>query len=241
MVKARIISWIRQQVGVAGARGVVLGLSGGVDSSVAASLCVQALGKNRVLGLFMPCHSHAQDLRDARLIAKKLGIKTRLIDLTAAYEALLRSLPAAGKLAQANLRPRLRMLTLYYFANELDYLVCGTGNKSELMAGYFTKYGDGGADILPIADLLKKDVIKLARALGVARHIIGKPPTAGLWPGQTDEGEMGITYDQLDDILERLEQKRKQIAVPALVNKVRAMIKRSEHKRKSAAVFRDGS
>jgi NAD+ synthase len=133
------------------------------------------------------------------------------------------------------------MLTLYYFANELDYLVCGTGNKSELMAGYFTKYGDGGADILPIADLLKKDVIKLARALGVARHIIGKPPTAGLWPGQTDEGEMGITYDQLDDILERLEQKRKQIAVPALVNKVRAMIKRSEHKRKSAAVFRDGS
>lgn len=235
-MKNKIINWIRKQVREAGARGIVMGLSGGVDSSVVAALAKEAVGKNRVLALILPCHSQAHDLEDAKLVAKKLGIKTQALDLSKTYDSLTKILPKAGRLAQINLKPRLRMLTLYYFANKLNYLVCGTGNKSELMVGYFTKHGDGATDILPIGDLLKKEVRTLAKELGVPKHIIAKPPTAGLWPGQTDEGEMGITYSELDDILERIENKRKQIASGDKVNKVRQMIKGSEHKRQGPKI-----
>lgn len=219
-----------------GAKGIVLGLSGGIDSCVVAALAKEAVGKAKVLGLYMPCHSQPQDLADARIIARKLGIKTKLVDLTRAYDTLLKILPSAGNMPKANLRPRLRMLTLYYFANKFNHMVSGTGNRSELMAGYFTKYGDGGVDILPIASLLKRDVRKLAKELGIPQHIIAKPPTAGLWPGQTDEGEMGITYDTLDDILQRFADKRKQVAPRKLVNKVKMMIDRSEHKRQGPKI-----
>ncbi len=230
-MKNKIIAWIRNQVRGAGAKGVVLGLSGGIDSAVAAALCKEAVGKDRVLAMLLPCDSHLRDQADAMLVAHRLGIKTGKIDLTAAFGILVRTLPPAGGLARSNLKPRLRMLTLYYFANKLNYLVCGTGNKSELMAGYFTKYGDGGVDILPLGDLYKKDVRQLAKELGIPQSVIEKPPTAGLWPGQTDEGEMGITYNELDDILERIEHKKKQSLSAAKVKKVKAMIRRSEHKR----------
>jgi NAD+ synthase len=123
------------------------------------------------------------------------------------------------------------MSVLYYFANKLNYLVCGTSNKSEIMTGYFTKYGDGAADILPIGGLFKKQVKFLAKELGLPRQIIFKPASAGLWPGQTDEGEMGITYADIDDILERLENRKIQILPKEKVNKVKEMIKKSEHKR----------
>jgi NAD+ synthase len=128
------------------------------------------------------------------------------------------------------------MAVLYYFANQLNYLVCGTGNKSELMLGYFTKHGDGATDILPIGGLLKKQVRNLAKELRIPQCIINKPPTAGLWPGQTDEGEMGISYRELDDILERMENKTRQILSKAKVNKVKDMIKRSEHKRQGPKI-----
>ena len=230
-MKDKIVAWIRKKVKEAGAKGIVLGLSGGIDSAVACALAKEAVGKENVLGLFMPCHSHSQDLKDAKTAAGKLKIKTRLVDLCGVYNSFLKVLPEASSLALANLRPRLRMATLYYFANKFNYLVCGTGNKSELMAGYFTKYGDGGVDILPIAGLLKKDVRRLAQELGIPKHIITKPPTAGLWPGQTDEGEMGITYNVLDDILYRLEHKQRQAAGKEKVAKVKRMIARSGHKR----------
>ena len=230
-MKNKIVSWIKGQVKDAGALGIVLGLSGGIDSAVVCALAKEAVGKNNVLALFIPCHSDFQDLKDARIVAKKLGVKTKAIDLSKVYDSFLSLLPKSGKLVVANLRPRLRMATLYYFANKLNYLVCGTGNKSELMAGYFTKYGDGGVDILPIADLLKKDVRRLARELKIPEEIIAKPPTAGLWPGQTDEGEMGITYDELDDILYRLEHKLRQVVQEKKVSKVKRMIIRSGHKR----------
>jgi NAD+ synthase len=128
------------------------------------------------------------------------------------------------------------MSVLYYFANKLNYLVCGTGNKSEIMLGYFTKHGDGATDILPIGDLLKRQVRRLAGESGIPTRIITKPPTAGLWPGQTDEGEMGISYPELDDILERLEKKNKQILSKEKLNKVKAMIKKSEHKREGPRI-----
>lgn len=213
-----------------------MGLSGGIDSSVVAALAKEAVGKDKVLALFLPCHSQPRDLEDAEFAAEKLGIKSRLIDLTPIYDKLLKAMPPANKLALANLKPRMRMLTLYYFANNLNYLVCGTGNKSEILCGYFTKYGDGATDILPIGDLLKKDVRKLARELKIPEQIVIKPPTAGLWPEQTDEDEMGITYPELDGILERLEKKKKQAAALKKVAKVKAMIKRSEHKRQGPRI-----
>ncbi len=235
-MKNKIISWIKQKVKAAGAKGIVLGLSGGIDSAVVAALSKQAVGKARVLALFMPCNSHPQDLAHAKLVARKLGLKSKLVDLSKVYNDFLKILPPAGSLARFNLKPRLRMCTLYYFANKLNYLVCGTGNKSELMVGYFTKYGDGGVDILPIADLFKRQVRQLARELKIPEEVIIKPPTAGLWHGQTDEGEMGITYNDLDGILDRFCNHKQQIATGKTVNKVTRMYKQSEHKRKGAEI-----
>jgi len=235
-MRRKIINWIRGQVKQAGAKGIVMGLSGGVDSAVVAALCKEAVGKNRVFALTLPCNSQKQDLKDASIIARKLGLKHRVIDLSRTYNDLMRILPAAGKLAQSNLKPRLRMLALYYYANKLNYLVCGTGNKSELMVGYFTKHGDGATDILPIGDLLKKEVRALAIELGIPLKVILKAPTAGLWAGQTDEGEMGITYPELDDILERLAGRKKQVLPKAKVNRIKKMIERSGHKRQGPKI-----
>jgi len=235
-MRNKIVNWVRKQVKIAKARGIVLGLSGGVDSAVVAALSKEAVGKNRVLALTLPCNSQKQDLKDASIVARKLGLKHKVIGLSRIYNDLMRILPPAGKLAQSNLKPRLRMLVLYYYANKLNYLVCGTGNKSELMVGYFTKHGDGATDILPIGGLLKKHVRALAIELGIPLKVILKAPTAGLWAGQTDEGEMGITYPELDDILERLEGKKKQALPKAKVNKIKRMIERSEHKRQGPRI-----
>jgi len=235
-MKNKIVSWIKQQVKDSRGKGIVMGLSGGIDSAVVAALCKEAVGKNNLLVLFMPCESNPQDLKDAKLVARSLGLKSRLVDLSGVYGNFRKVLPAAGGLARGNLKPRLRMSTLYYFANKLNYLVCGTGNKSELLVGYFTKYGDGGVDILPIADLFKRQVRSLAQELKIPGDIITKPPTAGLWQGQTDEGEMGITYNELDDILDRLCNHKKQLANSNKVSKIKKMYKNSEHKRKGADI-----
>jgi len=233
-----IIRWLKAQFRKAKAKGIIFGLSGGVDSAVVAALAKEAIGKRRILALFMPCNSNTSDLKDAKLVAKKLGIPAKTVDLSGPYNDLTKILPAAGKLAQSNIKPRLRMLVLYYFANKLNYLVCGTGNRSELAVGYFTKYGDGGVDILPIGGLLKKQVKALAQELGVPARIINKPPTAGLWQGQTDEGEMGLTYAELDGILENMniKKKGKQAASRDKVSKVKRMIEKSEHKRQGPTI-----
>jgi NAD+ synthase len=230
-MKFKIIRWIKQQLRDAKAKGIVLGLSGGIDSAVCASLVKEAVGENKLLCLMLPCHSSRQDLADASYFARKFGIRVKGIDLTKAYDSLIRLLPVADGMARHNLKPRLRMAVLYYFANKMNYLVCGTGNKSEISVGYFTKFGDGAADIFPIAGLLKQQVVKLAKELGIPQGVIDKPPTAGLWPGQTDEGQMGITYAELDDILARMARGSSQAAAPEKVRKVKQMICRSEHKR----------
>jgi NAD+ synthase len=235
-MKEKIVSWIRQELSLTKAKGIVMGLSGGIDSCVVACLAKEAVGKKRLLTLILPCHSLKSDLQDATLCARHLGIKARTIDLSAIYDKFIKVLPPAGRLARANLKPRLRMAVLYYFANKLNYLVCGTGNKSEIMAGYFTKHGDGATDILPIGDLLKTEVRALASALGIPRIIINKPPTAGLWPGQTDEGELGLSYAELDNILERIEDKKKQVLSKEKVSKVKRMIKNSQHKRQGPKI-----
>ncbi len=237
-MRKRIVLWIEKQVSQAQAKGVVLGLSGGLDSCVTAALAKEALGAKNVLGLLLPCHSQKQDSEDAKSFARKFKIKTKVVDLSGVYDNLIKVLPSADRMAQANLRPRLRMIVLYYFARKYRYLVCGTSNKSELMSGYFTKFGDGASDILPIGNLLKTQVRKLAQELNIPQGIIDKAPTAGLWPGQTDEGEMGITYLDLDDILSRLEQKRKQVLPAAKVSRVKELIKVSTHKRCKPAAYK---
>ncbi|TET99558.1 MAG: NAD(+) synthase, partial [Dehalococcoidia bacterium] len=146
----RIATWLREHLAAASADGFVLGLSGGVDSATAAALAVRAVGSRQVLAALLPCHSLPEDARLAHLVAETLGIPTVTVDLDGAYDALTAALPPSDHpLAAANIKPRLRMTALYYFANTLNHLVAGTGNRSELAVGYFTKYGDGAADILP--------------------------------------------------------------------------------------------
>ena len=223
---------MKRQVKASGAQGIVIGLSGGVDSSVVAALAVRAAGKKKVCGLILPCYSNQDDRRHAARVARMLGIRVKTIDLAKVFDPLCALLPRAHRLARSNPKPRLRMLVLYYYANALNYLVAGTGNRSELMVGYFTKYGDGAVDILPIAGLLKKEVVMLARELGIPEEITTKPPSAGLWDAQTDEGEMGMSYAELDDILERLGIGCRQRAPRAQVAKVNRMIRASGHKRR---------
>jgi NAD+ synthase len=200
-LSAKLVEWLRVRAKEAGAKGFVFGMSGGIDSSVVAVLCKRAFPSG-VLGLLIPCHSMAEDIEHARLLAEKFGIPTEIVTIDAALDSLVALLPADAnpgrKLAEANLKPRLRMAALYFYANRLNYLVVGSGNRCELNIGYFTKYGDGGADLMPLGSIVKSQVRDLARHLGIPQVIIDKPPSAGLWVGQTDEQEMGLTYGQLD-------------------------------------------
>ena len=244
-----IVEWLRQRLARAGARGFVVGLSGGIDSAVVARLCQSAAPAN-VIGVLMPCHSDPQDEQDARAVADHFQIPTVRVDLAPAYDVLVEDLAEAARHApadqiaaaargsddikarvpMANVKPRLRMTTLYFLANTLNYVVAGTGNRSELAIGYFTKYGDGGVDLLPIAELLKSDVREAAKALGVPDTIIDKAPSAGLWFGQTDESEMGFSYADLEKYLKNGAEG----VAPALAMRIERLIRQSEHKRSLA-------
>ena len=194
-----------------------------------------------VLGVLLPCHSIGQDAAFARLVAQRFDIRTLTVDLGSVFDEFLKVLPAGiTAMAQANIKPRLRMAACYSLAQTNNYLVAGTGNKSELLVGYFTKYGDGGVDVEPLGGLYKGQVRQLARDLDVPVEIIDRPPTAGLWPGQTDEGELGITYDALDETLAAMELGCTQGIEPALLNRVRAMVASSAHKRAMPPVFSPG-
>ena len=226
----KLVLWIRDKVLNAGCKGVVVGMSGGLDSSVLAVLCQRAFPKN-MLGVIMPCHSCQEDKAHAQAVAGKFSIPTTEVVLDDIFAALLQKLPDyktahnTSHMAQANLKVRLRMLTLYYIANQLKYMVAGSGNRSELAVGYFTKYGDGGVDILPLGNLVKGQVKELAGFLGIPQSIIDKPPSAGLWEGQTDEDELGFSYDELDRYLLTGE------ASAEVRRKIESMITASEHKR----------
>jgi len=239
----RLAKWMRECVQAAGARGIVVGLSGGVDSAVVARLA-QLATPGAVLGVLLPCHSDPQDEHHAMLVASHFSLPTLRIDLSSAHDALiaaarpvLQSLTDHGsfhpaddlraQLPAANAKPRLRMATLYFLSNSLNYLVAGTGNRSELSIGYFTKWGDGGVDMLPIGQLVKREVRAMAQELGVPRPIIDRAPSAGLWPGQTDEQEMGFTYAELERYLEVGPDD----VAPAVAMKIERLVRSSEHKR----------
>jgi len=231
-----VTGWIRHQVKLAGADGVVLGMSGGLDSSVTAILCKRALGAS-VRGLILPCHSDPQDEADAHLVADRFDISTETIDLSGAFDLVVNILPPGDKLAEANVKPRLRMIVLYYYANNLGHLVVGSGNKSELMVGYFTKYGDGAVDLLPLGGLYKTQVRQVSTELGIPQRIIDKPPSAGLWRGQTDEDELGISYEELDRALIALQGSQEDVPGDSVVERVRRMVARTQHKRLSIPIY----
>nr|CBH36905.1 probable NH(3)-dependent NAD(+) synthetase [uncultured archaeon] len=236
---AEVLSgWIRKKVEEASAEGVILGMSGGLDSSVTAVLCKNAFPKS-TLGLIMPCFSDPEDIEHVKQVAEKFDIETRKVDLSPVFLTVLETLGSKTydrDIATANLKPRLRMLVLYYFANKLNYLVVGTGNKSELMIGYFTKYGDGGVDLLPLGDLLKTEVRALAEVLDIPKAIIEMPPSAGLWVGQTDETEIGMSYEVLDGVLKALASNDFAGCDMDKVKMVKDMVKKAGHKREKTPV-----
>jgi NAD+ synthase len=236
-----IHQFLRSHALGAGSDGVVVGLSGGIDSALVARLARDALGAEHVLGILLPDASFpAPLLRETRTYAESLGIEHRTVPIEpveSAYRTLLPEL--ADRVSLGNVKARIRMTVEYAVARERHRLVAGTGNKSELLLGYFTKYGDGGVDLLPIGDLYKTDVRAIAEELALPVEVRERPPTAGLWEGQTDEAELGISYEELDQILYGLEQLRTPEEIASLtgfsVERVRAIDERIlafRHKRR---------
>lgn len=243
-VEKRLTRFIKQYVESTETSGIVLGLSGGVDSNTIAALSASAIGGERVFGLILPEKEtyNPKDIEDAKVVAEKFGIKTQICDITPALEGFYRSIPSfdpKDRLCKGNIKARSRMIYLYYYANKFNKIVCGSSDKSEAMMGYFTKWGDVAADISPIMDLYKTQVRKLAEHLGIPRELAMKPATPALWPNQSAEGELGIKYEVLDLILFGLEHfmKPQEIAEElsletTQVEKVKARWLAAEHKRR---------
>ncbi len=240
----RICQFLRDFMRKTGVKGFVMGLSGGVDSSVTLALAVRGVGAECVTALVMPDENTTpeEDVRDAIELAEKLGVEYHVIEISGIIDSFGKATPFFDynhRIATGNLRARVRMCILYYYANKHGYAVMGTGDKSELLLGYYTKYGDGGVDVLPIGDVYKTQVRVLGRILGVPEKIVSKPSSPRLWPGHMAEEELGFTYDVIDNILYRYVDESKSVdeiveetGVPR--ETVVAIVKRvheNEHKR----------
>jgi NAD+ synthase len=244
MVEKRICRFIKEYVKNAGASGIVLGLSGGVDSATIAALSSKALGGDHVLALMLPEEEtrKQKDIDDAKTVAELFGLQTQLCDMTPAVEGTYSSIPifdTADRLCKGNIKARTRMIFLYYYANKQNRIVCGSSDKSETMMGYFTKWGDAAADIAPIIDLYKTQVRMLAVHLGIPKELAYKPSTPALWPDQLAESELEIKYETLDLILYGLERflSSEEIAEQlsldqAVVERVKSRWLANEHKRR---------
>ena len=232
--------FIRKYVEGSGSKGVVVGLSGGIDSAVVVKLAADAIGAENVHAVFMPSAVTSDADRECvERLAKDWGIGLETVSIQPAVDAFAEIL--GGKLSPletGNITARCRMTLLYARAKTLGCIVLGTSNQSEYMMGYFTKHGDGGSDAAPIVGLYKTNVRQLARIIGVPEDIIDKPPSAGLWEGQTDESEMGITYEDLDHVLHSIEAGRTDAEIAedigldiAQVADIRVRVKAMSHKR----------
>jgi len=230
-----VIVWLREQVNNAGAKGLVVGISGGIDSAVVACLIKKAFPDNS-LGVILPIKSDKKDVQDGIATARACNIEYFEVDLEEEHIGIMNKVSNqlnnknlfntnAKRMTDANLRARLRMSTIYTIANNLNYLVVGTDNAAEVYTGYFTKYGDGGVDLLPIAALKKYEVYEWAKVLGVPNEVIEKQPSAGLWEGQTDEQEMGTTYEYIDSFLDGKSIPEKDLAI------IQRLHRNSNHKR----------
>lgn len=218
-IAAQIEKFVQEMVESAGACGVALGLSGGVDSALTAHLCSRALGSGRCLALLLPnpAFTPTSETEDGLLVAKKLGMPYKIIPIKDASDSITvhdTDAHTAKTIRQSvgNLNARLRAAIIYYEAQKLNYLVAGTGDKSEHLIGYFTKYGDGACDMMPIADLYKTQVWELAEFLGVPHHIVEKAPGPHLWPDHTAADELGLDYSDIDRILKQLDADPHQIS-----------------------------
>jgi len=242
--QTRICRFIKEYVQNAGFKGIVLGLSGGVDSSTVAALSSLAIGGENVLGLIMPEKEtfNQKDIDDAKTVAEIFHLETQVCDLTNVVEAFFKGIPAfdaQDRLCKGNIKARARMIYLYYYANKHNRIVCGSSDKSETLMGYFTKWGDAAADIAPILDLYKTQVRKLALHLGIPKELALRPSTPGLWPNQLAEAELEIKYETLDLILYGLERFMSPLDIAEQlgvekdqVEKVKSRWLSNEHKRR---------
>jgi NAD+ synthase len=240
----RICRFIKEYVENAGAKGIIIGLSGGVDSATIAALSSLAIGGEKVLGLMLPEKENfnQKDIDDAKVIADQFHIETQVCDMTDVLESFYKAIPVfdqSNRLCKGNVKARTRMIYLYYYANKQNRIVCGSSDKSETMMGYFTKWGDAAADITPIMDLYKTQVRNLAIHLDIAQKLALKPSTPALWPNQLAETELGIKYETLDLVLYGLErfmspeEISNQLGIEKIiVDKVKSRWLENEHKRK---------
>lgn len=238
----QIVEWLREKTEEAGAKGLLVGVSGGLDSAVVVNLIKLAYPENS-LGVIMPIHTSEKNIQDARDVADACGVHAIKIDLTETHTVMYQQITEklkenhgfnqkADQLANANLRARLRMSTLYSLAAHHQYLVVGTDNAAEWFTGYFTKYGDGGVDILPLVDFTKTEVREMAKSLNVPEEVISKVPSADLWEAQSDETEMGVTYAVIDAYLkgETIKASDQEL--------IENMHRRTMHKRESLPAFK---
>ena len=232
LIIEELVNWLQKKVKEARAEGLVFGLSGGIDSAVIAGIAKRAF-PNNCLGIIMPCHSDPIDEEHGILVADTFNLERIKVDLSDSFDILYKSMGVENKskLAMSNLKPRLRMTTLYYHGQNNNYLVVGSSNKSEYTVGYFTKHGDSGVDLLPLTSFVKSEIRELARQLGTPEIVIEKPPTAGLWANQTDEEEMGFGYDVLDNYIKTGRGPEE------ITSRIDRMNKSSEHKRNYPPMF----
>lgn len=244
-----LCAFIREELGRFGFEKGIIGLSGGLDSSTCACLATRALGPKNVLALILPYkNTFSQDVRDARSLVRRLGVRSRLIDIVPMVDAYFSRYPTRNRVLMGNKMARERMSILYDFSARERALILGTSNKTELLLGYGTIHGDMACAINPLGDLYKTQVRQLAEYLDVPASIRAKTPTAGLWPGQTDEGEIGLPYAEIDRILYELVDRRQSPAAvislgfsPSAVEKIVSLIRNSEFKRKMPPIAKISS